>query len=71
MLNPNDANRYKLPFAGANDEGFLLCAGQTLQVANYIYQEIGYTYGGSGSSLILTFEVVSWRVKTIWEEMIG
>ena len=45
-----------IPFAGSSaPTGFLLCAGQSLVVADYqdLHDVIGYTYGGSGTSFNL------------------
>jgi microcystin-dependent protein len=42
-----------MPYAGVSaPTGFLLCAGQSVPVANYsgLHSVIGYTYGGSGAS---------------------
>lgn len=45
-----------IPFAGSSaPTGFLLCAGQSLVVADYqdLHDVIGYTYGGSGANFTL------------------
>lgn len=54
-----------VPFAGqVAPVGWLLCDGKNYNTAEYpnLFQVIGYTYGGSGS----TFKVPDFRGKTFW-----
>lgn len=54
-----------VPFAGLTAPyGWLLCDGSTYNTGEYqrLFQVIGYTYGGSGS----TFKVPDFRNKTFW-----
>ena len=54
-----------VPFAGLTaPSGWLLCDGKNYNTSEYykLFQVIGYTYGGSGS----TFKVPDFRNKTFW-----